>query len=78
MKSEELGIGLLREYKAYMHLKENNHSIYFESRKMPIHILSMVRTQSKKNVEQSILAKVPKVVAVGLHQLFHKGSQMEV
>lgn len=58
IKSEEPNIGLLKGYKASIRQKENNHTIYFDSRKIPIHILAMVVTKLKKMVKQGILEKV--------------------
>ena len=42
MESEGKKIGLLKGYKANIHLKENYHPRYIHARRLPIHILSIV------------------------------------
>ena len=50
-------IGRLKEYKASICLKENNHPINFESQKMSIHNLPLVKL--KKMAEQGIFKRFP-------------------
>ena len=59
IKAKRNNIGLFRGYKASIRLKENHHPTYFESRRLPVHILPAVVAKLKKMIEQGILEKAP-------------------
>ena len=59
MKSEEQEIGVLKGYKASIHLKENNHPRYIQTRRLPVHILPIVVSKlKKKKIQLGNLKKV--------------------
>ena len=58
MESEEQEIGLLKGYKASIHLKENYHPRYIQARWLPLQILPIVVSKLKKMIQQGILEKV--------------------
>ena len=57
MESEEQEIGLLKGYKASIHLKENPHPRYIQTRRLSIHNLPIVVSKLKKIFQQGILEK---------------------
>ena len=71
-------MGVLKGYKASIKLKENSHSSYFESCKLPIHILPLVVAKLKTMVEQGILEYFPLVVVIGLDPLSLYENQMDI
>ena len=58
MELEEQEIGLLKGYKASIHLKENYHPRYIQARQLPIYILPIVVSKLKKMIQEGILEKV--------------------
>ena len=58
--SNEQKIGMLKDYKATLRVKENAPSSYFEARRVPIHLRPLVVQKLKEMIEQGILEHVPK------------------
>ena len=68
MESEELEIGLLKYYKASIHLKEDYHPRYIQARRLTIYILPIVVLKFKKWFSRVFLKRSLMGEAIGRHQ----------
>ena len=62
-------IGKLKNYKAGFKLKENVTLSYYETRKLPVHLLPLVVAKVRKLIEHDLLEYVLPGVASGPHPL---------
>ena len=60
VESDKQKIGVLKNYKATLRVKENCSPSYFEARRIPIHLRPMVIKKLEEMINQGILEHVPK------------------